>query len=122
MGNFKKTVQQESHKAYHKYISSLTDKNGAVTKRLWSHIKRQRKDNFCVASLRHNDNKLLNNYFTSVFTPHSLESPPVTPNSPFPDILTVSVDANGVFKLLNELDISKATGPDKIPAHLLKLS
>jgi len=31
------------------------------------------------------------------------------------------VDANGVLKLLNELDVSKATGPDKIPAHLLKL-
>jgi len=63
----------------------------------------------------------LNNYFTSVFTPHSLESLTVTHDSPFPDIPTVSVDANGVLKLLNELDVSKTNGLDKIPAHLLKL-
>ena len=30
-------------------------------------------------------------------------------------------DANGVLNLLNELDVSKTTGPDKIPAHFLKL-
>jgi len=69
----------------------------------------------------HNDNtyndnqtkaQLLNNYFTSVFTPHSSESLPVTHDSPFPDIPTVSVDASGVLKLLNELDVSKV---DKIP-------
>ena len=36
-------------------------------------------------------------------------------------IATISVDINGVFDLLNELDISKAAGPDNIPAHFLKL-
>ena len=126
----KKTVQQESRRAYHRYISSLTDKNGAITKRLWSYIKRQRKDKFGVFSLRHNDNiyndnhtkaQLLNNYFTSVFTPHSSEAPPTISDLPFPAIFTISVDANGVLNLLNELDISKAPGPDKIPAHFLKL-
>ena len=65
--------------------------------------------------------QLLNSYFTLVFTPHSLESLTVTHDSPFPDIPTVSVDANGVLKLLNELDVSKTNGLDKIPAHLLKL-
>ena len=94
----------------------MHDKNGAVAKRLWSYIKDNgRKDNFGVASLRHNGNayndnqtkaQLLNNYFTSVFISHSSESLPVTHDSPFPDIITVSVDANGVLKLLNELDVS----------------
>ena len=97
---------------------------------MWSYIKRQWKDNFGVASLRHNDNiyndnhtkaRLLNNYFTSVFTPHSSETPPTISDLPFPAISTISVDANGVLNLLHELDISKAPGPDKIPAHFLKL-
>jgi len=128
--NFKKTVQQESRRAYHRYISSLTDRNGRITKRLWSYIKKQRKDNLGVTSLRHNDStynhdrtkaQLLNNYFTSVFTPHSSETPPVIPDPQFPDIASISIDVNGVRNLLNELDTSKATGPDKIPTHLLKL-
>ena len=65
--------------------------------------------------------KLHNNYFTSVFTPHSSESPPIISDISFPDIATISVDISGVLNLLNELDISKATGPDNIPAHILKL-
>ena len=56
--------------------------------------------------------ELLNKYFTSVFTPHSSEPPSIISDTSFPDIATISVDINGVLNLLNELDISKATGPD----------
>ena len=51
--------------------------DGGITKWLWSYIKAQRKDNFGVTSLKHNENayndnqmraELLNNYLTSVFT------------------------------------------------------
>ena len=81
------------------HISSLTDGNGGITKWLWFYIKKQRKDNFGVASLKHdnvyNDNQmkaeLLNNYFTSVFTPHSSEPPPIISDTSFPDITTISV-------------------------------
>ena len=122
--------QRQSSEAYHKYISSLTDGNGEITKRLWPYIKNQWKDNFGVASLKHNDDvyddnrmkaELLNNYFTSVFTPHSSEPPPIISDTSFPDIATISVDISGVLNLLNELDISKVTGPDNIPAYFLKL-
>ena len=65
--------------------------------------------------------ELLNNYFTSVFTPHSSEPPPIISDTSFPDIATISVDISGVLNLLNELDISKVTGPDNIPAHFLEL-
>ena len=79
-----------------------------------------------MASLKHNDNQmkaeLLNNYFTLVFTPHSSRPPPIIPDTSFPDIATISVDINGVLNLLNEQDTSKATGPDNIPAHFLKIS
>jgi len=103
MANIQKFLKDSPHRAYHKYISSLTDGNGKITKRLWSYIKKKRKDNFGVASLKHNDNvfndkkmkaELLNNYFTSVFTPHSSEPPPIISETPSPDIATISVDIN----------------------------
>jgi len=94
-------------------------------KRLWSYIKKQRKDNFSVASLRqdnntYNDNQtkaqMLNNYFTLVFTQNHL---PSIHESPLPNITTLCIDVDGVFNLLNELDIYIAPGPDKIPANFL---
>ena len=91
------------------HISSLTDGNGGITKWLWFYIKKQRKDNFGVASLKHdnvyNDNQmkaeLLNNYFTSVFTPHSSEPPPIISDTSFPDIYYhhFCTDINGVLNL-----------------------
>ena len=50
----KEKVQRECCKAYYKYITSLTDTNGSITKRLWTQIKNQRKDNCGAASLKHN--------------------------------------------------------------------
>ena len=38
------------------FLLHRINKNGAVTIWFWSYIKRQRKDNFGVASLRHTDN------------------------------------------------------------------
>ena len=32
----------------------------------------------------------------------------------------IKVDSAGVFKMLNNLDVHKASGPDKIPSSLLK--
>ena len=37
-----------------------------------------------------------------------------------PDITPIQIDPNGVVELLKNLTTDKATGPDKIPAHLLK--
>jgi len=125
----KKETQKECRKAYTSYVSTLVNDDGHVSKRLWTFIKSQRKDHCGVAPLKHNNNiysdttrkiEILNEYFTSVFT-YDTETPlPSFPGSPFPDIPPITINCEGVTQLLATLDVHKATGPDHIPAHLLK--
>ena len=127
--NFKKEVQHKCREAYHRYITSLIDSTGSITKRLWTYIKKQRKDNCGVASLKHEGNihndsltkaQLLNKYFTSVFTSSTAATFPPLNEPPLPDITTLSIDTRGVLTLLQNLQVHKASGPDEIPARLLK--
>jgi len=69
--------------------------------------------------------KILNDYFTSVFTPISLDTPPPMDvpswDVPFiPDIVPIQVDANDVAEVLNSLEVHKAAGRDEIPVRFLK--
>ena len=79
------------------------------------------KHNDILYNEDHTKAQLLNNYFTSVYTPTSSLPSPSLNNPPYPDISDLSIDVNGVAHLMQELDASKAPGPDKIPAHFLKL-
>ena len=126
---YKRKVQGECCKAYNNYIGGLIDEKGSVTKRLWSYIKSQRKDHCGVAPLKvdgvvYNNNldkaEILNKYFTSVFTPISLDTPPAMDEPLIPDIDPIQVDTNGVVELLKSLEVHKTAGPDEIPAQLLK--
>jgi len=61
--------------------------------------------------------RLLNNKFTSVYTPNSSSpSPPLNIPS-YHKISDLSIDVNGVAKLMQKLDASKAPGPDGMPAR-----
>jgi hypothetical protein len=40
--------------------------------------------------------------------------------SPHPSMPEIKIHENGIFKLLNGLNIHKATGPDGIPTQVLK--
>ena len=122
---YKRKVQGDCCKAYNNYIGGLIDKKGSVTKRLWSYIKSQRKDHCGIAPLKvdevvYNNSldkaEILNEYFSSVFTPISLDTPPAMDEPLIPDIDPIQVDTNGV----ELLKVHKAAGPDEIPAQLLK--
>ena len=63
--------------------------------------------------------KIRNNYFT-VFTPITMETPPLISEPLIPDIDPIQIETNGVVELLQSLVAHKAAGPDEIPAHLLK--
>ena len=61
----------------------------------------------------------LNDYFKSVFTKEQLPIPTKGP-SPFPSIQSLEIGLNGVTKQLQALNPNKASGPDEIPAKVLK--
>ena len=76
----KRQAKHECRKAYNRYISNLVDTNNSVrnSKKFWSFIKHQRKDQCEVPPLfyngiTHTDNltkaNILNEQFTSVFKP-----------------------------------------------------
>ena len=62
----------------------------------------------------------LNRQFTSVFSKDDGSAPPDLGPSNYPAMESISVSQNGVIKLLRNLKPFTASGPDGIPAKLLK--
>jgi hypothetical protein len=99
------------------------------TKPFWKYIKAQRQDNIGIAPLKSNgtlftDSKskseILNQQFKSVFTNDDNADPPTLPGTPFPPIRPLSISVHGVYKLLDNINIPKAAGPDQVPGRLLQ--
>ena len=99
-------------------------------KRFWSFIKSMKKDNVGISPLKENgegeavhDSKkkanLLSEQFKSVFTQEDLENLPSLPQA-FPSISQLNFDTIGIAKLLSNLNVKKAAGPDQIPCWVLK--
>ena len=63
---------------------------------------------------------ICNKQFQSAFTRESDSEIPCKGTSPFIPMGEITVDPNGVFKLLNGLNINKASGPDCLSARVLK--
>ena len=64
----------------------------------------------------------LNNFFALAFTHEDLTSLLyLIKDSSFPDMPPIHVHPHGVEQLLSGLMLHKASGPDMIPAYLLKL-
>ena len=64
---------------------------------------------------------ILNDQFSSVFTREDTD-PPSLPESTTPFMQDITIAQEGVMKLLKELDPNKSSGPDNIPAKILKLA
>ena len=62
---------------------------------------------------------IFNRQFYSVFIDKDLSSVP-SPISSFPIMPNISLNVEGIHKLLNDLDVDKAPGPNKIPNRILK--
>ena len=66
--------------------------------------------------------EILNVQFKSVFTPQSGNTFPQLPGTQCPKIKPLHISENGVFMLLDRIDVSKSSGPDKLTGRLLSLA
>ena len=126
----KQLTQRQCCKAYYNFTTNLTDANKSGNiKKFWSFIKSKRKDQCKVLPLvyngvTHTDNltkaNILNNQSTSVFTNKNAEYIPKLQGVPYSTIQSIQIHQDGVIQLMQQLDYSKAYGPDEIPGCLLK--
>ena len=105
-------------------ITESLEKNDR--KPFWRYAKAKKQDNIGIAPLRHkgsmtNDSKekanILNDQFKSVFTKTmstTLEKSTIDRG------FNIKTGEQGVFKLLTDINPSKAMGPDQIPNIVLK--
>ncbi len=127
----KRDTQKTCRHAYNKYIYNIVHSvpAGSRNKKLGALIKSLRRDQMGVAPLKeggflHIDPKskanVLNRQFTSVFSKDDGSAPPDLGPNNYPAMSSISVSQNGVTKLLRNLKPFTASGPDGIPAKLLK--
>ena len=132
----KAAVQREQRQAYWSYVNNLldppvedADHPASNQKRFWSYIKSLRKDQTGIAPLRENGQlysapkdkaNILNNQYKSVFTREDTTNIPTPSGKPTPDMAEIIVTEEGVRRLLVKTNPHKASGPDQIPARILK--
>ena len=71
-------------------------------KPFWKYVKSQKQETFGLSALKSNGNMI---------TDSLLDSPKIQP---------LHISENGVFMLLDRIDVSKSSGPDKLPERLLQ--
>ena len=126
----KKLMQDECRKAHKKYVMDvICDENNK--NKFWKYIKDKRKDNSGVSPLNrdgkmHYDSSvkanILNDQFASVFSSEDKNNLPEMPPRTCEPMSDIDVTTHGVEILLSNLKPNKATGPDGVPARLLKES
>ena len=119
---------KEAHETYLKDI--FTSETHRLTKKAWSYIKSQRRDNIGIPPLLNEKGELcedaedkaeiLSRQYTSVFTQDNpLEPVPDVPYS-LPSMPDINIEENGILKLLKDVNVYKVIGPDLIPNRILK--
>ncbi|KAL8575235.1 hypothetical protein ACOMHN_042356 [Nucella lapillus] len=124
-------VKDNIKKASHHYLDTVvTDDFKTNSKKLWAYMKSKGQESQGVSPLKNtegylkSDNcskaEILNNQFKSVFTEEDLSHMPDKGDSPYQAMDDITVTEKGVQTLLRNLQPNKATGPDSIPAFILK--
>ena len=123
-------VKRELRDAERVYVDSILQ-NGLESGNnmsFWKYVKSQKHDTFCISALNLGNvitdslskAEILNSQFKSVFTPQSGNTFPQLPGTQLLKIKPLHISENGVFMLLNRIDVSKSSEPDKLPGRLLQ--
>ena len=93
-------------------------------KKFWSFVKSLKKTHLRENGILKTDTldkaNICNRQFQSAFTRETNDEIPSKGTSPFTAMGEITVDPKGVTKLLNNLNINKAPGPDGLSARVLK--
>ena len=118
---------QEATKAHRNYMSVDFKENH---KRCWSFINSERQEASGVSELVIMDGvlqsnttakaEILNEQFNSFYTQEDTGNIPNKGPSPHPSMQNITVNINGVKKLLKNLKPYKASGPDGIPTFIVR--
>ena len=100
------------------------------SKWFWSFVKSKRQESTGVAPLINKDRyfqsyptkkaEILSQQFQSVYTKEDPNNIPDKRPSPYSSMADITVNPNGVKKLLKELRPYKSSGPDRIPTFILR--
>ncbi len=124
-------VKQVIHKAHEDYINDILnlENQQKAPRKFWSYIRARGKDDVGVAPLMTDDGlvttgeekaKVLAKQYESVFTEEDLSNMPNKGRSTVPDMPEIRFRTAGIEKLLLNLDVNKASGPDQVPVRVLK--
>ena len=128
---FQKVVQAKLTEGRWDYINRFLQ-IGLETgnkKPFWKYLRVQKQEDFGISALKSNGkmftdrksiSEILNTQFKSVFTKKTSSKIPEFPGVTFPSIKDFKITEFGVFKLLDKIDVSKASGPDCIPSRILQ--
>ena len=137
---FRAHVQKSIRDAYWKHVTNIFSlendspdpdcpRKNEKAKKFWSFVKSLKKDASGINTLRENGilktdtldkANICNRQFQSAFTRETNDEIPSKGTSPFTAMGEITVDPKGVTKLLNNLNIHKAPGPDGLSARVLK--
>jgi len=133
--NYKSAFQKLERHALETYVNNIIEPNEnederqPKQKKFWSYIKSLRKDNSGISPLKDKGRlfnsakdtaNILNKQYMSVFTKETDTNIPTPSGTPFPEMDMIDIKEEGILKLLRNINPRKATGPDNIPARLLR--
>jgi hypothetical protein len=127
----KKHTQNAIKKAHWDYVNNvlIESMEKKESKPFWNYIKSKKQDNIGVAPIKSNGTlftdakdkaNLINKQFQSVFTKAGSITDTKPDGNPYPHIADLHITVDGVYKLLEDLKVNKASGPDNIPNIMLK--
>ena len=115
--------------AIYRYENNIIANKNTNCKRYYNYVSRKNKYKNSQISLRINESietdekkcaTKFNEYFASVFTKGPSNIPQFNPNPNISSMPEINIDMNKVEKKIKELNTHKSSGPDSIPATVLK--
>jgi hypothetical protein len=128
--NVKHECQKQIRNAHKIFVKSILEKGLQENnnKAFWKYIKSKKQDNFGIQPLRLDGrlfsddvtkSEILSTQFQSVFSTNNCK-PKLLPLLKYPRIAVLEISQNGITKLLKEINVTSASGPDDISNRVLQ--